>query len=661
MNFFEHQEKARKQSRWIIFAFLGVALLIVLAVNLIVLIVVGVAPNLESAAAANPQGLLSALGDPQYWFSNSNALLASTVGTGGVIGLASIGKIASLRSGGGKVARDMGATLVTPDTRDPLRRRLYNVVEEIALASGTAVPEIYVMENEPGINAFAAGYTPADAAVAVTQGTLEKLNRSELQGVIAHEFSHIFNGDMRINIRMMGVIFGIMVIAIIGRKFLSANRYRVSSSRNNNAGAVIAIGAALMIVGYIGLFFARWMKSALSRQREYLADASAVQFTRDPVGISGALKKIAAYSHSSYLKNDPEEVSHMLFGSGYKSLMFATHPPLEKRIERLERGFDASELESLATRLKEQERREHIQAAEAEAEQAKKKQGKTNGGFFDVQGMIEDIGNPDVERIAAAAVLSASIPDSLNNSAHSLEWAPEVLFYCLLDADEKVREQQFLAVVEEMGDISEKKLQHLFNTNGVPEVDHRLPLLEMSFPALKRRPYSDIEKILKTVDRLAAADNQVDSFEYLLSRLIRQYLQDAHVPNRRAINGNKRLKNCVDELCVVVSVLASHGVNRTTAQGLQDAQRAFRAGMETAGIKHTNLRFNDDWQGELDSALATLSRLTAKDKEHLIVSLSNTVLADDKVVTEEQEMMRIVCSLLHVPLPIFHSVEMPQK
>ena len=657
MNFFEHQEQARKQSRWIILAFIGVALLIVMAVNLLVLAVVGVVPQLNTVASANPQGLLTSLSDVQFWLANSNTLLASSVGTGGLIGLASLGKMASLRSGGGKVARDMGATLVTPDTRDALRRRLYNVVEEISLASGTPVPEVYVMENEPGINAFAAGYTPADAAVAVTQGTLEKLSRSELQGVIAHEFSHIFNGDMRINIRMMGIIFGIMVIAIVGRKFLYSSRYRLSSSRDNSAGAIIAIGAALMIVGYIGLFFARWMKSALSRQREYLADASAVQFTRDPIGISGALKKIAAYNHSSYLKSDSEEVSHMLFGSGYRSLMFATHPPLESRIERLERGFDASELERLAVRLKEQERREHLQASEAEAEQARKKAGKTKSGFFDVESMIQDIGNPDMERIMAAAVLTSSIPDGLVTSAHSLEWAPEVLFYCLLDQDEATRNQQFLAVVQEMGDISEKKLQHLFTNNGVPNVDYRLPLLEMSFPTLKRRPISDIEKILKTVDRLAAADNQVDSFEYLLSRLIRQYLIDAHVPNRRAINGKKRLKDCVKELCVVVSVLASHGVNRTTAQGLQDAQRAFRAGMETAGINHTNLTFNDDWQGDLDRALNVLRKLSAKEKELLVQALSNTVLADDKVVTAEQEMMRVICSLLHVPLPIFHTIE----
>jgi len=245
MNFFEHQERARKQSRWIIFAFIGVALLIVLAVDFIVLAVMGVAPHMNSVGAANASGVVANLFNPSFWAANANTLLAASAGTGGVIGLASLGKIASLRGGGGKVARDMGATLVTPDTRDPLRRRLYNVVEEISLASGTAVPEVYVMENEPGINAFAAGYSPADAAVAVTQGTLEKLNRSELQGVIAHEFSHIFNGDMRINIRMMGVIFGIMVIAIVGRKFLSASRYRSSSSRDNNGGAIIAIGGCI--------------------------------------------------------------------------------------------------------------------------------------------------------------------------------------------------------------------------------------------------------------------------------------------------------------------------------------------------------------------------------------------------------------------------------
>jgi len=244
MNFFEQQEKARKQSRWIILAFIGVSLLIVLAVDVIVMLVFSLQAPLSAGAANISQGGIGSLSNPDTWIANADMLLGSSAATGGVIGLASLGKIASLRSGGGKVARDMGATIVTPDTRDPLRRRLYNVVEEIALASGSPVPEVYIMENEPGINAFAAGYTAADAAVAVTQGTLEKLSRSELQGVIAHEFSHILNGDMRINIRMMGIIFGIMVIAILGRQFLHSSRFRLSSSRDKGGSAIIFVGAA---------------------------------------------------------------------------------------------------------------------------------------------------------------------------------------------------------------------------------------------------------------------------------------------------------------------------------------------------------------------------------------------------------------------------------
>ena len=332
------------------------------------------------------------------------------------------------------------------------------------------------MENEPGINAFAAGYATADAAVAVTSGTLEKLDRSELQGVIAHEFSHILNGDMRINIRMMGIIFGIMVIAILGRQFLHSNRFRLSSSREKGGSVIIFIGAALMMVGYIGLFFARWMKSALSRQREFLADASAVQFTRDPSGISGALKKIAAYNHSSYLKSDAEEVSHMLFGSGYRTFMFATHPPLEHRIERIEKRFDANEIAQIAENLRAQEIREHVQADKAEKEQQAKAEGKARGGIFDVDSLINNIGNPEFERIAAAALMTANLPSALSTAARSLEWAPEVLFYCLLDDDEALRQKQLLMVIQEMGDISEAKLNHLIQANGMVKVEERLPL-----------------------------------------------------------------------------------------------------------------------------------------------------------------------------------------
>ena len=272
MNFFEHQDRARKQSRRLIFVFMLAVLAIVAAINLILLLVMGVTGYEVGEQTLSPVELVKA---------NAHLLAGGAIACVAVIGLASLFKTASLRSGGGQVARQLGGTLVESDTRDAKRRRLRNVVEEIALASGVPVPEIYVLEQESGINAFAAGFTPSDAAVAVTRGALEKLDRNELQGVIAHEFSHILNGDMRINIRLMGALFGILLLAIIGRRVLIHSHF-AGRSRDKNGAAVLLIAFGLMAVGYIGLFFGRWIKAAVSRQREYLADASAVQFTRDP-------------------------------------------------------------------------------------------------------------------------------------------------------------------------------------------------------------------------------------------------------------------------------------------------------------------------------------------------------------------------------------------
>ena len=196
MNFFEYQEQARRQSRWLVILFILAVITIIVVIDIAMLVAFGVMNTEQQQELFSVQTLQA----------NVPALLGGALVTTAVIAIASLFKTAALRSGGGKVARDLGGVLVEADARDPLRRRLYNVVEEIALASGIPVPEIYVLEQESAINAFAAGFTPADAAVAVTRGALEKLNRNELQGVIAHEFSHIFNGDMRLNIRLKVII-----------------------------------------------------------------------------------------------------------------------------------------------------------------------------------------------------------------------------------------------------------------------------------------------------------------------------------------------------------------------------------------------------------------------------------------------------------------------
>ena len=523
VNFFEYQEQARRQSRWLVFLFILAVLIIVVVIDVVILVAFGLMNTEQQQFVFNMQTLKA----------NMPVLLGGAAVTAAVIAVASLFKTAVLRSGGGKVARDLGGVLVEADANDPLRRRLYNVVEEIALASGIPVPEIYVLEQESGINAFAAGFTPADAAVAVTRGALEKLSRAELQGVIAHEFSHIFNGDMRLNIRLMGALFGILVLSLIGRRVLHGSYY-VGRSKNSNGGAIVLVAVAVMLVGYIGLFFGRWIKSAVSRQREYLADASAVQFTRDPDGIAGALKKIAIYSDASYLNVETEEVSHMLFGNGEQVRMFSTHPPLNDRIGRIDKSFRPDDLVQLARKIQRQ--------GQAEAELAareQKKEKSRGGGMFDAGNLVDQIGHPDFSRILMAATLAASIPEEISQAAHSNQWATEVLFYCLMDRNDEIREQQLLFVAQRMGSDSETRVRGLLN--AAPELarEQRLPLLEISIPELKRRPPDHVSKVLATVEALSEADGQTDVFEYLMAKIIAQHLWESVNPQRVRLSGEK--------------------------------------------------------------------------------------------------------------------------
>ena len=634
MNFFQQQDQARKQTRWLIFAFILAVAAIVAAINLIVLLAVGFT-SIETEGV--PQ--LSS----QLITGNLPLLSGTAVVTISVIGLASLFKSASLRAGGGKVARELGGTLVESDTRDTKRRRLRNVVEEIALASGVPVPEIYVLEHESGINAFAAGYTPADAAVAVTRGALEKLKRDELQGVIAHEFSHILNGDMRINIRLMGALFGILLLALIGRRILIHSHFAGRSSRDKNGAVVLLVAFGVMAVGYIGQFFGRWIKAAVSRQREYLADASAVQFTRDPEGIGGALKKIAVYSDGSYLNADTEEVSHMLFGNGQKMMMFSTHPPLNERISRIDPTFQPEDLDRLAAKIQ----RDQIRAEKEGVRKAEQAE-KTGRGMFDAENIIDQIGKPDWDRMLMAAAIAASIPDNINQAAHSTEWAPEVLFYTLLDGNAQVMEQQLLIIAQQMGAASESQVSALLDAGGLPRPEQRLPLLEMAFPALKRRPPDYIAKVLATVNALIEADGRIDVFEYLLARVIKQHLWESQNPHAVKLAGGKTIRSCRKEVLQVMAILAGHGHTGKVA-----AEAAFAAGVLALGLEAgTPMPQAENWVVALDRALPKLDHLNSTEKEKLVRALTELVLHDGELVPGELELLRVTCDLIHVPLPL---------
>ncbi len=632
MNFFEQQEQARRQTRWLLFLFVLAVIAIVLAIDLAVLIGLGASEAQEGLPFSARQAVTA----------NARLLMGASIATLAVIGVASLVRIIRLKSGGGQVARELGGTPILAESQDPMHRRLRNVVEEIALASGVPVPEIYVLEQEQGINAFAAGFTVADAAIAVTRGALEKLSRNELQGVIAHEFSHIFNGDMRINIRLMGALFGILVLAVIGRRVLLHTRH-VGSGRNKGAGAVLLIAFALMLVGYIGLFFGRWIKSAVSRQREYLADASAVQFTRDPESIGGALKKIAVYGEGSYLVADAEEVGHMLFGAGQKMNLFATHPPLMARIQRIDPSFSRAELVDFGQRVREQDERERQRAERAES---KARESRQSG--FDAAGIVQEIGNPGWDRMMLAAAIVASLPDPVSRAARSPDWAMELLLMCLLDGNPENREQQLLIIAEQLGGESEARVRRLLEVSSGLHPEQRLPLLELALPVIKQRSPVEHSRLLKSIDLLIRLDGEIDVFEYLVARLIGQYLWEAANPRRAARSGRGDLASLEDEAATVLAVLAMHGHDDNAA-----IERAYRSGLAKLGrVEVGPPDLPDDWVAALDAALRRLDSLKPEGRQSLVEAMIETATMDQTVSAAELELMRVVCAVLHVPVPL---------
>lgn len=618
-------------------------LVILCVVNLVVLLALG-----SAAPAGEP------VTPGTIIVRNVGIIVWTSLLTGALIGLASLYRTLRLRNGGAVVAWELGGSLVEPDTADPLRRRLRNVVEEMAIASGVPVPDVFVLEDEAGLNAFAAGYSTADAAVAVTRGALETLDRRELQGVVAHEFSHILNGDMRLNIRLMGILFGILVMAVIGRQFLYYTHHvSVRRSRGNQGiAAMAAIGLTLMLVGYIGLFFGRWIKALVSRQREFLADASAVQFTREPEGIAGALKKIAV-AGGSVLRANTEEVGHMLFADGALGRLFATHPPLLDRIRAIEPGFDPGEFDVLREKL-----RRHREAMKAAAEEAARKEAReapAGGGLaMDADSLIDAIGQPGLGQVLAAALLVASVPRPLERAAHSPEWAPELVCYLLLDPDIGIRDRQLLMVAETLGSESEAQLRHLIEVESQLAPQLRIPLLEMAFPALKRRPRSELVALQGLIERLIHADGRVEVFEYVLARMLNRHLADARDPSAAVSAGRRSIAQSQASVLDLLGILACHG----HPEDPDAAAAALNAGLAAAAMAPANrIAPREGWPERMDTALARLDGLDPSGKQQLLRAMVAVITHGGETVTAEVELLRAVCAVLHMPLPVLEAVQ----
>ena len=639
MNFFDAQDQARKTTRWLIIVYVLATALIVLGVTLIVGFALfgtsmdGHRYSFTDMLAANPGPLL----------------ITAAATTLFIVG-ASIYKTSVLAAGGGRVAQEMGGTLVPADVHDPLRRRLRNVVEEMAIASGVPVPEIYVLEEESGINAFAAGYAPGDAAVAVTRGTLELLDRDELQGVIAHEFSHILNGDMRLNIRLMGVLFGILVLGLMGKMIVRGGYHArlMSGRRDRGAPVVLIIGLGLAILGSIGVFFARLIKAGVSRQREFLADASAVQFTRQSDGIANALKKIGGYSESSYLSAaDPEEISHMLFGSGAKFFgMFATHPPLTERIRAIDPSFKESDYPVVTSRSMSDTMADDSVSAMAAAAPAPTS-GPAAADLPDA--LVASAGHPDAEHVAFAQQLRRSIPDSLYDAAHSAELALLLVTALVLDRSGQSTERQLGLAEEQLGVDRTRIIRRLYEELSQTDARYRLPLLEISFPALKLRPEAQLEYLVQLTSRMIDVDGEVDLYEYCFYRVLRTSLGQAVDPSGR--QGPRRVarRELRQAAIDLITVLADYGNENDTLSG-----QAFDAGKALFGKwaeEHTYSSKQHYSLRTLDRSLDVLAALNGKGRRAMLKAITTVAVHDGQVTTAETELIRTICASLDVPLP----------
>ncbi len=625
MDFFARQESARRSTRWLLVAFLASVVLVVAAVGVVVYAVAGMRVRPGE----------SALGP---------AVFAAIVTAVVILG-ASFFKSLSLRAGGGVVARSLGGTRVSRDTRDLATQRLHNVVEEMAIASGVSMPEVYVLENEEGINAFAAGNSPADAAVAVTRGALTRLNREELQGVIAHEFSHVLNGDMRLNSRLLGWVFGLLVVAIAMRVVVQG--LGRGGRRNDKAGALILIALAIMAIGYIGVFVGRILQSAVSRHRERLADASAVQFTRNPQGLVGALLKIAGVSSGSKLVSPAtDEVAHMLFASGMSRLL-ATHPPLAERVRDLDPAIAREKFQALAAAAGRDAEQNRLASSFSDAPAPP----ATAPVAMPVETTTAPVrvanlaGTFDETQQRYAHEARRAIPEALHSFADSPDTARVLMFALLRSADAAVAARQDDIVSSRYGETMRVRVKESLAVVRSLSPELRLPAMQQLLPALRRMTVEERRELRAVAASLAAADERVDVFECCLTLLLEAALRSDL--EREDEHGSRSLLQAADSTARLFTILASQG-----ASGPGEAQRAYEAGMKHA-LPNQPQPYAPvaRWPEALRAALQDLNSLRPFAKRVLVEGLVRTVAHDRRLSVAEGELLRTVCATLHCPLP----------
>jgi len=667
VNFYQHQEQARKQTGMLIFFFIVAVSLIVLAINAVVFFAIFQAEESDMSL--------------QAWIQSPICWITVAITLSVIIG-GSTAKAVQLSNGGAAVAVMAGGNYLSPETKDPQRKQLINVVEEMAIASGVQVPQIFILEEEPGINAFVAGTSPNNAALAVTQGALDTFSRDELQGVIGHEFSHILNGDMNTNIKLISILAGILLIGKIGESLTRGssfghrrNHYRSSSYRTNNKDSDKGwiIGLALMAIGYIGLFFGRLIKAAISRQREFLADASAVQFTRNPSGIGQALFAIQAHQDGSLLDSpNAEDMIHLCFGEAIKvqfSGLLATHPPLDDRIKAIDPTLPAR-LRS-RHRSKKNADQNTVQGKHTQSSLQKKPVQKTfdddaiefvNASFSGAgtstanttsvnntndsssaklaPTLKASIGLPTPEHTLYAQSLLANIPKLLLETAHSPAQA-DIIIYILILATMTSHGQEAMSLIKKHTDVATaNKTVACYKLLKQHDERSRLPLLEIATQSLSQQSQEKSEKLVSLTQTLIALDDQFTLPEFIVFCLVKKHL----LPNPKKNRTIKRYSAVFKEMQFVLAALSatSNKEGKIDNKAFHQAYAAFSS-LDTTPILPTIQ--------QLQISLEKLSHLSPLLKQPFIDACIDCILFDNAVSIREVELLRAICETLDCPMP----------
>ncbi len=641
MDFFEAQDDAHKSTRVLIFLFaLAVVTLVALANLLVVAVTAVSAHGFEAGWVRLPDAF-----DPWTALSVSVGMLA-------IVFISSMYKLGSLNGGGRVVAEALGGKLIPLNTPDPDRKRLLNVVAEMAIASGTPVPPVYELPGEGSINAFAAGLTPSDAVIGVTRGTIRELDRDQLQGVMAHEFSHILNGDMRLNTRISGVIYGIMVIGLIGQYMVRFLRY--GGGRKVRTGKftlpLFAVGAGLSLIGYGGTVFGRMIQSAVSRQREYLADASAVQFTRNPQGISGALKRIGGLpARRLMLSPAAPEFSHSYFTSGVPPLMgflMATHPPLKERIRRIDPNWNGK----FDTRPAKVSKSGTKSADPGLAHKQRKKEMLTGQVTTAVilGAALPQVGHVTRDGIVDARSIIERIGEPVRAACEEPYGARAVIYLLVTSADQAERERQF-GYLDAYGDDGIGRLARRLH-GPVSQLDRALflPVVDLAMPALRQLSPDQYTRFQENLDALVHMDEHITLFEWALTRVLTHHLSGAYGNGRRSGRQNIHIARERHACELLLSALAHASV----AGENRDPRAAFDAALKYLQIPGVTLRAEDSVGYEqLDLALTRLIQLGPLHKRRLFKACVGCIEADGVVAIHQYEVMRAIASALDCPMP----------